>query len=30
MGVRPGRFGNLDGAKRVWYDNLAKLEGVKQ
>ncbi|KAF5836196.1 hypothetical protein DUNSADRAFT_6262 [Dunaliella salina] len=30
MGVRPGRFGNLDGAKRVWYDNLSKLEGVKK
>lgn len=29
MGVRPGRFGNLDGARRVWYENLARLENIK-
>lgn len=28
MGVKPGRFGNLDGTKRVWYDNLSAMEGV--
>ncbi|KAG1668628.1 hypothetical protein FOA52_002481 [Chlamydomonas sp. UWO 241] len=28
LGVRPGRIGNMDGTKRIYYDNLARLEGV--
>ncbi len=29
MGIKPGQYGNLDGAKRIYYDNLAMLEGFK-
>jgi hypothetical protein len=28
LGIRPGRYGNMDGTKRIYYDNLARLEGV--
>ena len=28
LGIRPGRYGNIDGTKRIYYDNLARLEGV--
>ncbi len=29
MGIKPGRYGNIDGTKRIWYDNLSALEGFK-
>jgi hypothetical protein len=29
MGIKPGQYGNLDGTRRVWYDNLAAAEGVR-
>ncbi len=27
--MRPGRYGNLDGSQRIYYDYLAASEGVK-
>mmetsp|Transcript_26199 Transcript_26199/g.57230 ORF Transcript_26199/g.57230 Transcript_26199/m.57230 type:complete len:142 (+) Transcript_26199:64-489(+) len=29
LGIQPGRYGNIDGTKRVWYDNLSRLEGLE-
>jgi hypothetical protein len=28
MGIKPGRYGNMDGTKRIYFDNLATLEGL--
>jgi len=29
LGIKSGRYGNLDGTKRVWYDNLSAMEGMQ-
>jgi len=29
LGIRPGRYGNLQGAKKLWYYYLNRLEGGK-
>lgn len=28
LGIKPSRYGNLDGSKKIYYENLARLEGV--
>ncbi|GAX80044.1 hypothetical protein CEUSTIGMA_g7483.t1 [Chlamydomonas eustigma] len=28
LGIKPSRYGNMDGTKRIYYDNLARLEGI--
>ncbi|GFR48803.1 hypothetical protein Agub_g10754 [Astrephomene gubernaculifera] len=30
LGIRPGRYGNLDGAQRIFMDNLARVEGIRE
>ena len=27
QGIRPGRYGSMAGAKKLWYDYLAAFEG---
>ena len=29
LGVKSGRIGNMDGTKRIYYENMARLEGVE-
>ena len=28
QGIKPSRYGNFEGSKKIYYENLAKLEGV--
>ncbi len=28
LGIKPSRYGNMDGTKRIYYDNMARIEGV--